>query len=763
MGQSGKHRHGTKKSQNAVTNDQPGLMNIFSAFSKAGDYAEHYRALFIGNLMDKMSHNSHGAVAVMSAIEFHDSTMPGFPTLRAAEEERAKIPEDDLDTTAVIRGYSEHSKRKRVYREDWEAARKYISGLATHTKQDGENNRPLRVTNYLRLLDRLGFDQDVQDVGLLLCVYADNPLFQSFHRNLGASPEQAGTAAAVYLDRPEKAGEFGRLLSPNGKLASFGLIDTYSTVMGSSSEIPVPDPIVRSKLSGPVDDHELIDRVVGKPTQTELDATDFAYISQFDGLLEEIKSALRTGEKGFNVLLVGPEGTGKTELAKVIAKSLGVQMYSIGENDPTSRNFEYDPNVQELVPVEEEAIVETHHHRLSELKRAQQILEGNRDVVLLMDEAEDLWPKSEDASKASDPDSKIQSNRLLETNAVPTIYAINDIDKFHKSFVDRFQVVLEVDTQPTLVRQNMWKRQAGLHGINLTEEDSLQLARKYRVSPRKIGTGIKSALRTKGGVKAIEQRLETNAPDINAIREETPIPPEFGLDMYAVWGDDVPPEPGEIHADVRRLIQMANEKYPFSLFMTVGEGMDEQTLLGYVAEQATMNPLVYDAGYLATDEAMVSAAAKINGVFEGAANLGRLLTITNIDRFADWAEKGKDWESDPLTELFLEKARAHNVPFAVTVSDEKQEVVSDKARSIFSERMHLTDIPEQNVPDIFKRFFGKTMPKKMDRSGLRPMDFYNVRQLSKRTPDLQKPTAIAQLLQNQKDLRHKNSGPDIGF
>lgn len=763
MGNSSTRTSKTPNLQDIARKSQPGLMNIFSAFTRSADYTEHYRALFIGNLMDRMTHNSPGAVAVMSAIEFYDSTMPGFPTLRAAEEERAKIPEEDLDETAFIRGYSQDSKRKRVYREDWEAAREYISGLAAHTKKDAETNKPLKVTNYLRLLDRLGFEQDIQDVGLLLCVYADCPLFQSFHRNLGASPEQAGTAAAIYLNRPEKAGELDKLLSPNGKLASFGLIDTRSMIMGSSPEIPVPDHVVRARLSGPVDDDELIDRVVGKPTQTELDETDFAYLSQFDGIIKEIRSALDTGEKGFNVLLVGPEGTGKTELAKVIAKSLGVQMYSIGENEPTLRGFEYDAQSEGLVPVEDEAIVETHHHRLKELKRAQLILEDNQNVVLLMDEAEDLWPKSEDATKASDPDSKIQSNRLLETNAVPTIYAINDIGKFHKSFVDRFQIVLEVDTQPTLVRQNMWARQADLLGIDLDNESTLNLARKFSVSPRKIKTAIKSAMRTKGGVKAIENRLETNAPDINAIREATPIPPEFGLDMYAALGADIPPEPGEIEPDIRRLIQMANEKYPFSLFMTVGDDMDEQTLLSYIAEQAVMNPLVYDAGYLATDEATVSADAKISGVFEGASNLGRMLMITNIDRFAGWAEKGSKWESDPLTQTFLEKARQHKVPFAVTVSGDKREVISEKARSIFSENLHLTDIREQNVPAIFKRFFGKNMPKKMDCSGLRPMDFYNVRQLSKRTPDLQKPTAIAQLLHDQKDLRHKNKVPDIGF
>ena len=86
-----------------------------------------------------------------------------------------------------------------------------------------------------------------------------------------------------------------------------------------------------------------------------------------------LKAALDRGERGVNVLLHGPTGCGKTELARLLAQEAGAELRLAGAEDDNG----FTPNVWE---------------RLGSLSSATRILGGSRSL-LLFDELEDLIRK----------------------------------------------------------------------------------------------------------------------------------------------------------------------------------------------------------------------------------------------------------------------------------------------------------------------------------------------------------------------------------
>lgn len=153
--------------------------------------------------------------------------------------------------------------------------------------------------------------------------------------------------------------------------------------------------------------------------------------------------ALRTRTTGFNVLIHGTPGTGKTELCRALAQVLDAELLELNPEDADG-----DPLGE--------------HQLLSAVRLTQRALGQRTNTLLLVDEADGLLPVSMDldpffGTRRRNPGRSHKSwlVDLLETNPMPTLWVANELGGVHPALLRRFDLVLHLDEPPAAVKRRM--------------------------------------------------------------------------------------------------------------------------------------------------------------------------------------------------------------------------------------------------------------------------------------------------------------------
>jgi transitional endoplasmic reticulum ATPase len=166
-----------------------------------------------------------------------------------------------------------------------------------------------------------------------------------------------------------------------------------------------------------------------KPTQLEL--ADYAHLQDdLDVLLPYLKTALAENQVGVNILIYGPPGVGKTELAKLLAQTLGTPLY-------------------EVLCADQEGNALRGNVRFTACNVSQKILGKSRKPSLL------LFDEDEDDGQTNGHGDKAWINRQLETNPVPIIWISNRVATMDKAYLRRFSYSVEIDKMPTTIRRRI--------------------------------------------------------------------------------------------------------------------------------------------------------------------------------------------------------------------------------------------------------------------------------------------------------------------
>jgi len=142
--------------------------------------------------------------------------------------------------------------------------------------------------------------------------------------------------------------------------------------------------------------------------------------------------------KGVNILLYGEPGVGKSELAKVIAKELGMKSFEISVID------------EENKPLGES--------RIKALKSAQYLFDS-KESLLIFDEIEDIFDNFRLSDQKMIYQLKGWMNFLLENSKVPTIWISNSIKGVDSAIIRRFKIVLELPNLPKSKRVELLKKE----------------------------------------------------------------------------------------------------------------------------------------------------------------------------------------------------------------------------------------------------------------------------------------------------------------
>lgn len=183
---------------------------------------------------------------------------------------------------------------------------------------------------------------------------------------------------------------------------------------------------------------EVFQSAFRKAPTAQLSVEDFSHLQdQFSIARSYLQYAISSRQEGVNVLIYGPPGTGKSQLTRVLAKELDVDLYEIActnsQGDPINRQG-----------------------RLCALSSAMSVI-GQQQALVLLDEIEDLFSGNREFSRhiGSHENLKGWINRMLEENPIPCFWLTNNIDALDNAYIRRFDLVMKLDNPPRIQRERI--------------------------------------------------------------------------------------------------------------------------------------------------------------------------------------------------------------------------------------------------------------------------------------------------------------------
>jgi AAA+ superfamily predicted ATPase len=184
---------------------------------------------------------------------------------------------------------------------------------------------------------------------------------------------------------------------------------------------------------------DLVATLCPRASAAERGLTAFSHVSRDARLIELLlRGAHLAAQRGINVLLYGPPGSGKSQLARSLAAALGLPLHQVPDVD-----------------VDGDALKGT--ARLNLLSLMQSLLQASGPGLVLFDEIEDAfpWESTHGWLRQASGKDKARTNRLLEENAVPCLWVGNHISHLDPAFLRRFSLVVEVPAPSQQRREAM--------------------------------------------------------------------------------------------------------------------------------------------------------------------------------------------------------------------------------------------------------------------------------------------------------------------
>ncbi|WP_111860515.1 AAA family ATPase [Acinetobacter sp. CFCC 10889] len=516
----------------------------------------------------------------------------------------------------------------------------------------------------LKLLQQL---LDLNDVEILILAFVvllnSEQLLDDIADTIGElTASKTLRALAVVLKVPYD--DIRQALSVQGRLHRSGLISVqqhYRNYLRGKLSL-VSNQLVDKLLVKANDVMDLFSGTINKSETTELTLQDYPYLDKdLSLLLAYLKQVKNNKQKGVNIFLYGSSGTGKTELCKVIAEQLNVQLFEISYEDADG-----------------DAISAT--GRLCAYRAAQCIFDS-QSALLMFDEIEDVFNDTENGMgmKSTAQSRKAWVNRILEQNRTPTIWVSNS-DQLDPAFIRRFDMVLEIKVPPKKQRMNFIAKQCAEDidpmyqeaFANVEQLSPAILNRSYKVA--KMAKMENEDLAVQGSMrKLISNTLKAQGFQAVKLQDSNALPKFYDLDYI------------NTSADLKQ-IAVGIQQHGFGRLCLYGASGTGKTAFARWLAEYLDQPLLVKRGSDLISPWVGETEQNLAKAFSDAEEQQAVLLLDEVDGLLqDRRQATRSWEISQVNEFLVQMESFNGIVVATT---NRFEELDQAALRRFDFKMH---------------------------------------------------------------------------